>query len=111
MSATISVLYPAASDATFNMDYYTKTHMPLVMDTWGSEGMTGYKVVKMAGTATGDAAPYTVLALLHFQSLQQFQTAAQGPNAQKVMGDIPNFSNKEPVILIGEVTSSHGSQA
>ena len=126
MPACITVIYPNASDATFNMDYYLKTHMPLVEEKWTSYGMKGYKISKFVGTGTGDASPYSVQALLHFDSIDSFKSAAQGPNAQAVLGDIPNFSNKvssssfqvlftniqqEPVIMIGDVVGSSGSQA
>lgn len=106
MPARITVLYPSATDASFNMDYYMKTHMPLVMDSWGSYGLKSWEVSKIVGTATGEDAPYTVQALLHFESLEKFQEAASGPKAPIVLGDIPNFSNKEPVILIGDVVGT-----
>lgn len=111
MPACITVIYPAAEDATFNLDYYMKTHMPLVLENWNRFGMSGYKVSKFVGTATGASSPYTIQALLHFDSLESFRKAAQGPPAQAIMGDIPNFSNKEPVIMVGDVVGTVGSEA
>ena len=35
MPVAITVLYPKAPDATFNLDYYLSTHMPLVQDKFG----------------------------------------------------------------------------
>lgn len=32
-----------------------------------------------------------------------FQKAASGPEAKTVLGDIPNFSDKDPVIVTGSV--------
>ena len=101
-SATITVVYPTASDATFDIDYYMKTHMPLVADNWKSFGLTGWKVVRYIGTATGDPPPYTVQAELYFSSVEDFQKAATSPSAETVMGDIPNFSNKQALIMIAE---------
>ncbi|NJM25975.1 MAG: EthD family reductase [Bacteroidia bacterium] len=33
----VSVLYPAQEGATFNMNYYTDTHAPLVVRLLGSQ--------------------------------------------------------------------------
>ncbi|HAP68476.1 MAG TPA: EthD family reductase, partial [Flavobacteriales bacterium] len=39
---------------------------------------------------------------LYFENLEAFQNSF-GPNAEKIMGDLPNFTNIEPVIQIAEV--------
>ena len=39
----ISVMYPAKEGARFDMDYYRKTHMPLVMDNLKSFGLDNTK--------------------------------------------------------------------
>lgn len=90
MPAQITVLYPAGTN--FNMDYYMNTHMPLVMDIWGSEGLTGYSVSKFIGTAAGGDSPHSVQAILEFESIDRFQTTIKGEGTSKVMGDVPNFS-------------------
>jgi uncharacterized protein (TIGR02118 family) len=101
----ITVLYPNASDATFNMDYYLATHMPMVAEQFGPYNFKGYSVCKIKGIPkpdkTMDPGPYSVQALLNFDSLQDFQ-AALGATGEKVMGDVPNFSNQSPTLLIGE---------
>lgn len=44
MPAIVSVLYPKGTK--FDFEYYTKTHMPMVLQKWGSYGLTGYRIVK-----------------------------------------------------------------
>ena len=44
MPAHISVLYPRA--ATFNMEYYLATHMPLVKKSWAQYGLKKYTVTQ-----------------------------------------------------------------
>lgn len=44
MPIAITILYPSVSDATFNLDYYLKTHMPLVSKEFGPHGLKGWKV-------------------------------------------------------------------
>ena len=100
--ATITILYPTGSDATFDMSYYLNSHMPLVKELWGPEGLTGYKVTKFADPSQ----PYAVQCLLEFKSADEFQAAVKGQNTAKVMGDVPNFSNKQPLIMLGEFQGS-----
>ncbi|KAK7509286.1 uncharacterized protein IWZ02DRAFT_465905 [Phyllosticta citriasiana] len=98
---TVSVLYPTAPDATFNLEYYLQTHMPLVQEHFGLHGLIGYRVQKLVSTATGDASPYSIMCLLEFPDRAAWDNAltqAAGP----VMADVPNFSNKAPTFLIGE---------
>ncbi|WPG98084.1 Hypothetical protein R9X50_00087000 [Acrodontium crateriforme] len=99
MAATVTVLYPAG--AKFNMDYYLSTHMPLVKEKWGPDGLTSYKVLKF-----NDNAPYSVQATLEFESLEAFQKAAGGPHTAEILGDVPNFSDKEPVLMPASIVGS-----
>ncbi len=105
MATTIAVLYPNAADATFDMDYDMSKHMPLVADRFGSHGMTAWRVVRLDATPTG-AAPFSVMATLEFGSADGFMAAVTAEGAA-VFGDVPNFSNKQPQVMIGEVTG-HG---
>ena len=95
---------PSASDATFDMTYYLQTHMPLVQKTWGPEGLQAWKILKFPADAA-----FSVQATLEFESMDAFQKAAGGESAKVVLGDIPNFSNKQPTILAGEVMGGQGA--
>ncbi|CAJ2505467.1 Uu.00g128610.m01.CDS01 [Anthostomella pinea] len=93
----ISVIYPAGTK--FDMDYYLKSHMPLVQKKWAPYGLTSWKVAHY----TNEGAPYVVQAWLEFGSADQWAKASASPEAKEVMGDIPNFSDKQPAMLIGDV--------
>lgn len=56
----------------------------------------------LGGAAPGVPAPYIAMGNMYFDSIQAFQNSF-GPNVEKIMGDIPNFTNIEPVIQISEV--------
>ncbi|KAI9657140.1 MAG: hypothetical protein M1821_003306 [Bathelium mastoideum] len=99
---TITVLYPAG--VTFNMDYYVKSHMPMVHNNLKSYGLNGYRVTKNVGTASGAESPYAVTCALHLDDLEQFQKGMEVHGAE-ILGDVPNFSDKEPTLIIGEVTT------
>ena len=46
MTIKIVVLYPNPEGATFDMDYYLATHMPLVSESWSQYGLKGWEVVQ-----------------------------------------------------------------
>ena len=99
MSATeVTILYPSAPDAKFDMSYYLSTHMPLVQEKWAPEGLLGWKVLQFPADAA-----YSVQATLQFADLETFQKAASGEAAKAIFGDVPNFSNQQPTLLTGKV--------
>ena len=98
----VSVLYPNGDGKTFDMDYYCNKHVPMVAELLG-DSVKGATVEKGLGGGTPDApAPYAAMGNLYFDTVQAFQNSF-GPNAGKIMGDIPNYTNIEPVIQVSEV--------
>ncbi len=102
MATAITVLYPNVEDATFDLDYYMTKHMPLVAERFASHGFKGWRVTRFIGTPQGGKAIYSVMATLEFDHADQFR-AAIAAEGGVVLGDVPNFSNKEPVIMIGDI--------
>jgi uncharacterized protein (TIGR02118 family) len=102
MSITITVLYPNTPDSRFDVDYFVNTHIPLVKEHWGGKGLTSVKLLKGAGTADpGTPAPYQVITVLGFESLQAFRAAAKESGAA-VIGDIANFTDVRPIVQIND---------
>ena len=99
----VSVLYPAGEGKTFDMDYYCNKHIPMVAGLLG-DSVKAATVEK--GIASGDpnspAPSYAAVGNLYFNSVAEFEKSF-GPNADKIMGDAPNYTNSEPVILVSEV--------
>ena len=106
MATTVTVLYPNQTDATFDMDYYIASHMPMVAQRFGAHGMTGWRVERIVGTPSGDAAPFSVKATLEFGTADGFK-AALAAEGGSVIGDVPNFTTLKPQFMIGEVLG-HG---
>ena len=101
MPSTITVMYENTEDATFDLDYYVGKHMPLVEEKFKPFGLKGWRVLKEAGTV-GDGKPrYSVICNLEFDAAEQFH-AAVAAEGGPVFGDVPNFSNKAPVVVIGD---------
>jgi len=98
----VSVLYPNGNDKVFNMEYYCNTHAPLVAGLLG-DALKGVTVEKgLAGATGGSPAIYIAMGNMYFDSLEEFGKAF-GPNAEKIKGDMPNFTNSHPIIQISEV--------
>lgn len=99
----VSVMYPNNEGAKFDHDYYAKTHVPMVVEKLSPLGLVGGEVnVGLAGGAPGAPAPYVAVGHLTFNSIEEFQSAF-GPNAEEIMGDLPNFTDIEPVIQISQI--------
>ena len=98
----VSVMYPNAPGARFNHDYYRDTHMPMVKALMG-ESCLSYTVDKgLAGGVPGMAATYIGMCHIFCESVESFQ-AGFGPVAQKIMGDVPNYTDQSPIVQISEV--------
>jgi uncharacterized protein (TIGR02118 family) len=95
-------MYPTTPGAKFDMDYYLEKHMPLVGARCKPLGMSEAKVLRGAGAPGGGAAAYSVIALLTFDSVEQFQGAME-KHGTEILGDIPNYTSVQPVIQISDV--------
>ena len=100
-----TVLYPAESDSTFDLSYYLKSHFPIVDKNWGPFGLKEWKVIEFAAGPDGKK-PYSIGAVLTWESEDGLKQALGGEEAKNVLGDVPNFSNKSPVFLMGNVVGS-----
>ena len=101
MPATVSVMYPNVEGATFDLDYYLQSHMPMVMRRFSPYGMRGWRVVKVVGTPSGEAPSFSVVATLEFTDVDAFHAALKA-DGEAVLADVPHFSNKSPTFLIGD---------
>jgi uncharacterized protein (TIGR02118 family) len=98
----VSVMYPNREGTNFDMAYYLNRHIPMVQQLLGS-ALKGVSVEQgVSGEEPGSSAPYVAMGHLLFDSVEAFQTSF-GPHAQAIMADIPNYTNSEPTVQIGEV--------
>ena len=98
----VTILYPNGDGKTFDMDYYSKKHMPMVADVLG-DSLKLLAIDKGIGGRTPDEpVPYLAIGYLYFDTLSAYHNSF-GPNAEKIVSDIPNYTNIEPVVLISEV--------
>lgn len=98
----VSVLYPNTEGKKFDVDYYTNKHVQLVMESLG-DSLKGATIESgLSGGKPGSPAPYIIMANMYFDTLEDFQNSF-GPNTDKIMGDLPNFTDIEPTLQISEV--------
>ena len=98
----VTIVYPTAEGSTFNMDYYKDKHMPMVAELLG-DALKKYHIDKgIGGRTPADPIPYMAIGYLYFDKLEDYQQAF-GPVAGKIVGDIPNYTNVQPVLQISEV--------
>ena len=101
----VTVLYPAGEGRTFDMDYYLKTHIPLFQQRLGA-AMKSVSVERgLSGGMPGSPAPFVAIVQGTFESPEAFATAF-APHAAEIQGDIPNYTNIQPIVQISEVIAS-----
>ena len=101
----VDVFYPNKVGTKFDLNYLCNTHIPLVEQKLGTV-LKGVVVEHgLSGGSPGSQPPYIAIVQLHFETLEAFQTAF-APNAGAIMGDIPNYSDVEPIMQIGEIKIS-----
>jgi uncharacterized protein (TIGR02118 family) len=98
MTYIVTLLYPAGPDATFDMTYYLEKHMPFVQSIWGKQGLSSWTVCKL-----DESSGYSTQCLLNWESAEHYAAAYPQTGTTKIMGDIPNYSNKSPIKIVGNV--------
>ena len=95
----VTILYPKTDDATFDMDYYTSTHMPMLAKALG-DGCQGW------GAASVTTPGHVAMGWAIVDSMDTFN-AAMAAHGAEIMGDVANYTNQQPELIIGDVT--HGA--
>ena len=103
MSISLQVIYSASEGSTFDHDYYTSKHFAVV-DEHISQFIQSQLVTK--GVADVPDQPASVHAIATFVFKDNDALGAALTAAGPVLADLPNFTNVQPTMLIGEVTET-----
>jgi len=103
----ISIMYPNHKGSRFDFQYYIDKHMPLAIQLLSA--YPGYKGVSvergLAGGEPGTEAAYVAMCHFLFDSVEAFMAAFMAHGA-RLQGDIPNYTDVQPVIQVSEVLIS-----
>lgn len=97
----VSVAYPGKDGGTFDFEYYTRKHVPLVARLMGANAVKA-EVRKGLASPDGSAPTFVCLANFWIKSIPEFQ-ATLATHGKEIMGDIPNFTNIQPILQVDEV--------
>jgi uncharacterized protein (TIGR02118 family) len=99
-------MYPA-NKGKLDLDYYIGTYMPMSIELMRSHlGFIGVSVERgLAGGAPGTEPTYVAMCHFLFDSMENFTTAFNSHEAV-LQGDMPNYTDIEPVIKVSEVAIS-----
>lgn len=100
----ISILYPNNPNSRFDFPYYLDTHMPMSIRLLATHpGFQGVSVEQgLGGAVPGSAAAYIAMCHFLFDSQESFMAAFM-PHAAVLQGDMPNYTNIEPLIPVSDV--------
>jgi uncharacterized protein (TIGR02118 family) len=97
----VSVMYQVGPGQKFDLDYYMKTHVPMVGRLMGPAGLKSAQVLQGTGTPDGKQAGFHIMALLEFESAAAFKAAADA-HGTAIFGDIPNFTDVKPAVQFND---------
>jgi uncharacterized protein (TIGR02118 family) len=98
----VSVLYRNDEGKQVDMGYYCNKHIPMVKDKLGAACKRVDVDQGLGGAQPGSRPAFVAMAHLVFDSVDAFQSAF-APHADSIMGDIPNYTDIQPLIQVNEV--------
>lgn len=106
MSAKLVVIYPNPSNAEEFERAYTEDHAAMVNDEH-FPGIKRFVQTKVLGTADGSPPPYSRIAELYFDSLEDLQAAATSEGAAKAVAHANQISTGgPPTVLVCQHSST-----
>lgn len=99
----LQAFYPNTKDGHFDHDYYVNRHAPLVHELLDPLGLVGFEVSRGLESMEGDQAPYTCVVTAAFESREAMDQGFSGERRERLLNDIPNFTDVAPIIQISEV--------
>lgn len=105
---TLNIFYPEKEGSRFDLDYYLNVHMPIAIEKLGPS-LPGVSVeVGVSGLQPGTKRVYIAICNYTFDSAQAFLDAFL-PHADLLQGDIPNYTDIEPVMQFSEIKMNQQS--
>ncbi len=98
----VAILYPNAEGKTFDMNYYEKTHMPLMAVLLG-KNLKFYEIDKgIAGRTPSDAVPFVAIGYFYCYDVAEYNKVIV-QNIDTILNDIKKYTNIQPTVQISEI--------
>lgn len=98
----VAILYPNGEGKTFDLDYYEKTHMPMMAGLLG-KNLKFYEIDKgIAGRTANDKVPFVVVGYFYCYNVAEYNKVV-GQNIDAILSDIKKYTNIQPTIQISEI--------
>jgi uncharacterized protein (TIGR02118 family) len=91
----VTILYPTTEGASFDLDYYTTSHMPMLAEKLGDH-CKGWGVDKVV------SGPFEAIGWALVDDMDGFNGAMKEHGAE-IMGDVANYTTIQPTLVIGDV--------
>jgi uncharacterized protein (TIGR02118 family) len=92
----------------FDEAYYVAKHLPLAASVCGPFGLKSVKVAKFWATPDGSKPAYQVMFSAYFDSAENIEKLLASPRMAEVLGDIANYYDGKPEVMIGELMELAG---
>jgi uncharacterized protein (TIGR02118 family) len=98
----VEILYPNGAGKAFDMDYYEKTHMPLVAGLLG-KNLKFYEIDKgVAGRTPNDEVPFVAIGYFYCYDIAEYNKSI-AQNIDTIINDIKNYTNIQPIVQVNEI--------
>jgi uncharacterized protein (TIGR02118 family) len=101
----VTFLYPNKPGSRFNPDYYIDVHMPLAIRLLKPALKAVSAEIGLSSAIPDQPPSNAAIASFTFESVQAFTDAVM-PHYIELQGDIPNYTDIEPVVQISEIKIS-----
>lgn len=95
---SVHIIYPRTEDSTFDMDYYVGSHMPMLANALGDSCQSW-------GASEAPAGDVAAIGWAMVESKEAFD-ATMAEHGAAIIGDVPNYTNVEPQLVVGDVAAS-----
>jgi uncharacterized protein (TIGR02118 family) len=93
----LTIVYPNSEGVRWDVDYYKKGHMPLIMNLYGEKAIRRFELRKGdSGMAPGSKAEFIGSINIYIAHQAAFDAAGK-EHGQTLVKDVPNFSSVMPV--------------
>jgi uncharacterized protein (TIGR02118 family) len=98
----VAILYPNGEGKTFDMDYYEKSHMPMMAGLLG-KNLVLYEINKgISGRTPNDKPPFVATGYFFIHDVAEYNKVI-AQNRDTIVSDIKKYTNIQPAVQISEI--------